>query len=260
MLATLKTHFNHAYNLCHRFTGNSSRMVDRYLAETRPLDEWMTKRFLRSDPLTIFDVGACECLDSIRYQQLFPKATVHAFEANPINASRAKATLAKYGNNGVILNGVALSDTSGELDFFCSKGAPSGKVNDQHWDYGNKSGSILEPDMEKIGSVWNWLRFRKQEKVPCTTLSGYCESHGVKKIDLLHLDVQGAELMVLRGALPFIQSIDAIWLEVSSERFYIGQAVDDDLHPFLKANGFTCQMQSGSGPQWDELWCRQLNA
>lgn len=256
MLATLKTHFNKAYRLRHRLTGKSQRMVDRYLAQSRPHDDWMTQHFQGKEQLTIFDVGACECLDSIRYQRLFPMATVHAFEANPRNVARAKETLEKYGHDEVVLNGVALSNTIGELVFFCSEGVPDGKLNDRHWDYGNKSGSILEPDMEKIRSVWTWLNFRKQEKVPCTTLAAYCEANQVEKIDLLHLDVQGAELMVLQGALPIIQAINAIWLEVSSERFHVGQAVAGDLHPFLETNGFTRHMQDGTGPQWDELWCR----
>jgi FkbM family methyltransferase len=231
-------------------------MVDRYLVEPRPHDEWMLRRFCDKQNLTIFDVGACECLDSIRYQRMFPSANIHAFEANPRNVTRAKETLAKFGHEEVILNGVALSDKIGELDFFCSEGVPEGKLNDEHWDYGNKSGSILEPDMEKIRSVWTWLNFQKQEKIPCTTLAAYCEANEIRKIDLLHLDVQGAELMVLQGARPMIQAIDAIWLEVSSERFHVGQAVADDLHFFLKQHGFTCGMQDGTGPQWDELWCR----
>jgi FkbM family methyltransferase len=256
MLATLKTHFDNAYRFRHRLTGRSRRMVDRYLVETRPHDAFITVRFTGRERLTVFDVGACECLDSIRYRRQFPTATVHAFEANPKNVARAKETLARFGGDEIVLNGVALSDTVGELDFFCSEGAPDGKMNDKHWDYGNKSGSILEPDMEKIHSVWNWLNFRKQEKIPCTTLTAYCEANQIETIDLLHLDVQGAELLVLKGALPMIQQIDSIWLEVSSERFHVGQAVADDLHSFLQVNGFTRHLQDGNGLQWDELWCR----
>jgi len=256
MLTTLKTHFNNACRLRHRLTGQSRRMADRYLAEPRPHDDWMAQRFVGKQQLTIFDVGACECLDSIRYQRLFPMATVHAFEANPQNVARAKETLAKYGCEEVILNGIALSNAVGELDFFCSEGEPEGKLNNQHWDYGNKSGSILEPDMEKIRPVWNWLNFQKQEKIPCTTLAAYCEENNVQEIDLLHLDVQGAELMVLNGADRMIDSITAVWLEVSAERFHLGQAVAGELHSLLAGHGFTCDIRTQTSPQWDELWCR----
>lgn len=256
MLATLKTHFNNAYRLRHRITGKSRRMVDRYLLEPRPHDEWMLRRFSDKENLTIFDVGACECLDSIRYQRMFPTANIHAFEANPRNVARAKETLAKFGHEEVILNGVALSDKVGELDFFCSEGAPDGKLNDQHWDYGNKSGSILEPDMEKIRSVWTWLKFQKQEHISCTTLAAYCEANQVETIDLLHLDVQGAELMVLSGAGNMIESITSIWLEVSENRFHVGQAVAGELHQFLAGHGFNCEVRLGTTIQWDELWCK----
>jgi FkbM family methyltransferase len=256
MLSTLKTHFNTACRLRDRLTGKSRRMVERYLAQSRPHDDWMKNHFAERMALTIFDVGACECHDSIRYQKMFPNAAVHAFEANPRNFARAQNTLARYGHKEIILNAVALSDTIGELIFYCSEGAPEGKMNDEHWDYGNKSGSILEPDMEKINSAWNWLRFSKQEKVPCITLDEYCRNFSIDKIDLLHLDVQGAELMVLNGAIDMLGSIEAVWLEVSAERFHRGQAVASDLQVFFDSNGFHLAMRSGESPQWDELWCR----
>jgi FkbM family methyltransferase len=255
MLATLKARLGDYHRLRNRVTGKSRRMVDQYLSQPKPHDDKLAMLLGKQDSVTIFDVGACECLDSIRYLRMFPQATIHAFEADSRNACRAAEMLERSGATSIQLNNIALSSTIGELDFYSSAGAPSGKSNDRFWDYGNKSGSILEPDMHQIASTWSWLRFQKNQKVACTTLAEYCKQMDVPRIDLLHLDVQGAELLVLQGAGTAIGCISNIWLEVSSKQFHFGQAIADELHAFLTGNGFSCRLRVGAEPQWDELWC-----
>ena len=44
--------------------------------------DWV-KEYLPHGIWNIFDVGAYECSDSIRFKKAFPKANVLAFEANP---------------------------------------------------------------------------------------------------------------------------------------------------------------------------------
>lgn len=256
MLEILRKHIKKAKRFHYQYSGKSSGMIDSYLSESQAHDEIMSKRLLDRETITIFDVGACECLDSVRYRQLFPASTVHSFEASPKNIARAKEVLERYNCGNIVLNSVAVSDAEGEVDFFSSDGAPEKKMNDRNWDYGNKSGSILAPDIDKIQTVWSWLKFRKSEIVLCTTLSTYCQENGINKIDLLHLDVQGAELKVLEGAIPILHQIESIWVEVSSEKFYFDQVLATDLHRFLVSHGYSRELQSGDGPQWDELWCR----
>lgn len=58
------------------------------------------------------------------------------------------------------------------------------------------------------------------------------------KFNVLVLDTQGAELMVLRGALNSISEVDAIYTEVSETPLYEGSCTLIDLIKFLEPRGF----------------------
>ena len=58
-------------------------------------------------------------------------------------------------------------------------------------------------------------------------------------VDFLKLDVQGAELMVLRGASQTLRRTAVIHCEVSFSRMYVDQALFTDVQQHLAAEGFT---------------------
>ena len=63
------------------------------------------------------------------------------------------------------------------------------------------SGSILPPTQKLLSDSPN-LSFKftpGRERVPSVRLDLFCADHGVEGIDVLHMDVQGAEGMVLQG-------------------------------------------------------------
>jgi FkbM family methyltransferase len=72
----------------------------------------------------------------------------------------------------------------------------------------NETGTTkVHYDEEKSGlasltrrSIAGNTSFDKSEEVKTTTLDGYCKSNGIQEIDLLKLDIEGHELMALRGA------------------------------------------------------------
>lgn len=68
------------------------------------------------------------------------------------------------------------------------------------------------------------------------------------------MDVQGAELMVLNGAGNFIQSIKAIWLEVSTVHVYKDQPLSDDIDKFMHENGFALVKDCLQDIQGDRLY------
>lgn len=213
---------------------------------------------LRQDAIaTVFDIGAWNGIDSIRYSHLFPNATVYAFEPLPENVAQANANIHAFGNNRINLVDRALSDAEGTATFHVSGGHPPQYKNSTEWRFGAMSSSLLPPDQTEISRQWSWLKFNETITVNTITLIAFCAAHQVKDISLIHLDVQGAELKVLSGAGSLIQNIKAIWLEVSSKQFYENQPIADELYRFLSESGFKRVFSHGSEPQWDELWVRQ---
>ena len=77
-------------------------------------------------------------------------------------------------------------------------------------------------------------------EVPARTLDGLLGELGraASACNLLVLDVQGAELLVLRGATATLSACDAVVAEVSFEELYEGCALAADLDAFLGERGF----------------------
>ena len=99
-----------------------------------------------------------------------------------------------------------------------------------------------------------WLRFDTTIEVPVRTLAEVANAHAVARIDLLHLDVQGAELDVLRGAGAWLQRIGLVWLEVASIPLYAGQPLRGDVEAFMTGAGFECVFQTRRRHDGDQLY------
>jgi FkbM family methyltransferase len=78
------------------------------------------------------------------------------------------------------------------------------------------------------------------ESIPLvtTTLDDLCESAGIGSPNLLVLDVQGAELLVLRGAERVVAGTDCILAEVNERPLYEGTALLPEFDSYLAARGF----------------------
>jgi FkbM family methyltransferase len=104
------------------------------------------------------------------------------------------------------------------------------------WDY---SSSILPIKRDiRMASV---LDLDVREKIECTVLtldSVIAEAQWEESIDLLKIDVQGAELMVLRGAKQTLPRVRAIYTEVAFTPLYEGSCIFSEVYDFLCPRGF----------------------
>jgi FkbM family methyltransferase len=71
-----------------------------------------------------------------------------------------------------------------------------------------------------------------------TTVDALLSAGRIGRCGFMNLDVQGAELMVLRGAVRFLDSVDSIYTEVNKRELYKGCALIPELDAYLKALGF----------------------
>jgi FkbM family methyltransferase len=222
-----------------------------YINQPAFLKDELRTLFKENPAITIFDIGACEGEDSIRYSRLFPNSIIYCFEPIPKNVELLKRNIEKYNVRNIFWYNVALSSTEGKAEFYVSKGRPE-NVPDTDWDYGNKSSSLLPPEKHK--ELAPFIEFDHKIVVETTTLKSFCESKKIDKIDFIHMDVQGAELFVLDGAKDYINSIKSIWLEVSKVALYKNQALAEDINDFMSRNNFVLVKDCLTEIQGDRLY------
>ncbi len=132
---------------------------------------------------TVFDVGANIGQWSLQALEACQGLHLHAFEPFPDTFTRLQHTLDGF---TAAKHQIAFSDQIGEHMFFSfGDDATLSGMNSLH----------RRPGVEehlKISAA--------PTKVSTETLDHFCREHGVDKIHFLKLDVEGAELAVLRGA------------------------------------------------------------
>jgi FkbM family methyltransferase len=139
---------------------------------------WLLSQLGSFDPRIIFDVGANGGEWSVRCARLFPSAMVHSFEIVPQAAGRLKSRI--IGIPNVAVNHFGLSDFNGEA-----------------WVYVRRERDRSSSDGPGVGVIHGVASAR----VSGRTVIGdtYLEERGIDQIDILKIDVEGAEDRVLKG-------------------------------------------------------------
>ena len=100
--------------------------------------------------------------------------------------------------------------------------------------------SLLAPDPLVVKRSVNDTYRHQEIEVEVDTLQAFAARSGIEHIDVLKLDVQGAELQVLEGAAELLreQQIDLLFVEVMFAANYSGQCYLDELWTHLKDYGY----------------------
>lgn len=76
--------------------------------------------------------------------------------------------------------------------------------------------------------------------IETSTLDAFCAAEGINTIDFLQIDVQGAELQVLKGASEILnRGVLGIQAEVEFSHLYVNQPLFADVDVYLRGHGFT---------------------
>ncbi|HQV39099.1 MAG: FkbM family methyltransferase [Flavobacteriales bacterium] len=217
-----------------------------------PHGSLLRRLFAGSGMQQIFDIGACSGTEGIRYASMFPQAELHAFEPVVANHSLVLENFSQHPELRAQAHCVALSDQAGTAVLNLS--SAQGEMGR----HGNKSSSLLEPG--RATEVFPWLEFNERITVPTRTLDDFCAEHAIAAIDLIHMDVQGAELMVLRGASSMLPHIRTVWMEVERIPLYLDQPVKQEVEAFMTGNGFDLVISTVGRTAGDQFWVNRAFA
>jgi methyltransferase, FkbM family len=193
-------------------------------------------RYLNKKPENIRNIvvaGAYHAYEIERMLPLYPNAHFHAFEAYPKHFSVLKL---RYLNNfNVSVYSVALADKNEKMPFYELTLAGSGSLLKIEQNQDLKISNIIEVDSKRL------------------------DFFNIKEIDLLWCDVQGAELMVLKGT--NLNEVKSLFLEVKTRDYinpkdkqhYQNACFLDELEEYLKGKftlhsiGLDNMSHNGSG-------------
>ena len=126
------------------------------------------------EPKTILDLGANVGIASAWFRARYPAARIVAVEADPETFAKLEHSLGD--DEAVTLVNAAVAAESGEVTLFRAEGY-------------SVASSLAEPVAQSASAV----------SVRACTIDELCVEHGLERLDLLKLDVEGAELAALEG-------------------------------------------------------------
>ncbi len=177
----------------------------------------------------VFEFGSRYGEDSIQFAKKYPDATVFCFECNPNTKDACSENVSKYSN--VIFSENAISDSVGDAVFYAIDSAKTRTT----WIDGNQGASSLF-QASGMYPVEEYSQFPVTVKT--TTLKTVMELYEVPRIDILWMDVQGAELLALAGLQERISDVRIVFLEVEFVEIYKQQPLFEDVRKKLEMSGF----------------------
>ncbi|MBA3240176.1 MAG: FkbM family methyltransferase [Acidobacteria bacterium] len=185
--------------------------------------------------MTVFDVGANVGELTLLFSRFVGAGgCVHAFEPTGAGFERLETISRAASLRNVRLNRLALAEEAGAVFLYVYDG-----------DYLSWTSRALRP-LENYGIDVKPLT---TEEVPATTVDLYCETNGVAEIDLLKIDVEGAELQVLNGAARMLREkrVRCVTFEFGQTTFDMGNS-PDRIESFLKDVGYELRNLVASDP------------
>jgi FkbM family methyltransferase len=185
------------------------------------------------DARVVFDIGANRAWMSLALAKHCPQARVVGFEPDPDILRMAHENLALNAEiaHRITLQGCALGDQNGTLSFARSDGQNLG------------TGRLYERTTESSITV------------QCRTVDTVCSELGVYP-DVVKIDVEGAELAVLRGMANLLRDHPPSAMLVELHGFYLADSRDfyRDIHALLTAAGYDLLQMKEHGFEPAEPW------
>lgn len=205
----------------------------------------------KSKDFIIFDIGCRDCAQSIEFYNLFPKAKIYAFECNPNTLNICRESIESYRDRITLIEG-AVCDYDGSVTFY----PINQEKTETSWVDGNPGASSLF----KSNGTYPYEKYVQYEIITnCHRLDSIMKKYEIPKVDLIWMDLQGAELLALKGLGSYLASVHYVYTEVSHREMYSGQVLFKELNDFMLSNGFSIASQLSFGDWQEDVVYKNLN-
>ena len=170
---------------------------------------------------TVLDVGAHKGDLTAIYLKTFPRATIYSFEPSPESFERLQIRF--KGNLSVKPVQLAISSEGGQSTFFVNRNSATNSLLPKTVD--------ADKWADTSGDMTNLNRIT----VETTTIDKFCQENQLDAIQILKLDLQGAELKALQGARRSLRrkAISLVFLETNFVPIYEGQCTFTEIVEYL---------------------------
>jgi len=175
-------------------------------------------------PNVILDIGCYDGGDSIRFLQRYPDCKVYSFEASPERQSKIESYSNEYGFK---LIKSAVMDYDGVVEFYNSL------VDNQRID---AQGSIYKHSNNYKKKYPRIQQLPNSIMVECITIETFCKKNNIDAIDVAHIDVEGAELNVIKGFGNFLPKI--VYIETLGDEMFLNGSKVKDIDDFLISKNY----------------------
>lgn len=182
-----------------------------------------------SDVRVVLDVGSRDALIALALKKFYPNSHVYAFECNPEALKLCHQNIS--GEDGISLIDKAVSDTNGLVDFFA--------INTEKTITPHADGNIGASSLFQANESYPHERYAQNKiQVEAIRLDDWAQRAGIENVDLVWMDLQGAELLALRGMGKLIENVKFIFTEVEYKEIYKEQPLFPEVDAFLTNNNF----------------------
>jgi len=185
------------HGICDLKPGKESKFWHKDYPKRRPfnksayLKEW--DRYLSEPVKVVLDVGALDGGDTLRFNSWYPDAKIYSIEGSPHNFRVIGQKLEERKN--VTVYNYVISDKDEEVEF-------------HQVSYDAKRDSYYDARTMVMGSIYKMTRAHTKPHqlrpidsvmVQSFTIDTFCEMHNITDVDIMHVDIEGAGVPMLKG-------------------------------------------------------------
>ena len=180
----------------------------------------------------VLHVGAHECEEICDYERYVGRDKILWVEALEEKVQQAKAR-----HPGLLIEQAVASDSAGTVMF--------NRANN------GESSSMLALGVHKVHHPQ--VRYVESRQLKTETLHAILSKYDIP-VNFINLDIQGAELLALKGLGPHLNHIEYAYLEVNSDYVYENCALVEDIDDFLLQFGLRRVVTEWTPYKWGDAF------